>query len=125
VAHTVQIESCSCCADEQRFTTTTVVGPDVQTVYVAGELDRESNAKATAAFTIAVGAGLPIVVDLTDLDFMDCGGYRAIAAARLAAAQHGLALTITHAQGEPARLLNLLGEQPRAPHVKLLRTGSC
>jgi anti-anti-sigma factor len=123
VAHTVRIEPGLCCAPEQLFTTTTVVGPDVQTVYVAGELDLNSNAEATAAFAfaVAVGAGLPIVVDLTDLDFMDCGGYRAIAAARHAAEQHGIALTPTHAHGEPARLLNLLGEPQRTARTPTAR----
>lgn len=126
MAQTVLIEPRRCRADEvQGFTTTRVVGLDVQTVYLAGELDLCSNAEATAAFTLAVGAGLPIVVDLTDLDFMDCGGYRAIVAARHAAEQHGITLTITRAHGVPARLLSLLGEQRRTTAAALLHSGSC
>ncbi len=125
MAHTVPIESRWCCADEvQGFTTTRVVGLDVQTVYLAGELDLHSNADATAAFTIAVDTGLPIVVDLTDLDFMDCAGYRAIATARRAAEQHGITLTITYAHGEPARLLGLLGEGQRGTAAALVHSGS-
>lgn len=87
------------------FLVTSHVGPDVRTVYVSGDLDLSRHLEATAAF--CDGLGLPIVVDLAQVDFMDCGGYRSIATARRAALRHGITLTIAHAHGEPARLLDL------------------
>ena len=69
------------------------------------------------------GIEIDVVVDLADLTFMDCGGYRGLLQARVALERCGGSLTLTDAVGEAARLLELLGEdvavlEPRvARHV--------
>ena len=88
--------------------TITVVAADVMTVYMSGEFDLNSNAEANAAFLD--GHGRAIVVDMADLDFMDCGGYRAIATARRFAEEHDTSFTVINAHGGPARLLGILDE---------------
>lgn len=84
------------------------VGSRRRTVGLAGKLDLATCAEATTA--MCDDPGVPIVVDLSDLVFMDCAGYRAIAAARCIAAEHHTTLTIAGSRGEPARLLALLDE---------------
>lgn len=90
------------------FSATSITDAEVRTVSLAGELDLHSGPQAMAAFSGA--SGLPIVVDMTNLVFMDCGGYRAVATARRTAEQAGSAFTISYAHDEPARLLGLLDE---------------
>ncbi len=108
MTHTTQIEPDTTFTAGSPFTTTTFTGPDVRTVQVAGDLDLHADVRALASF--CADHGLPIVVDMADLDFMDCGGYRSIAAARHTAEQHHTTLTIANARGKSARFLRLLDE---------------
>lgn len=55
-----------------------------------------------------------IVLDLTATTFMDCGGYRAIVAARNDLQRTGSSLQLTGAAGEPARLLKLIAKLQHA-----------
>lgn len=91
------------------FTAHSVVESEHRTVYLAGELDLHTNPRAAEA--LGDGAdGRTVIVDMSDLSFMDCAGYRAIVAARRHANQRGATLTLAHAHGEPSTLLALLDE---------------
>lgn len=91
------------------FTITTVAASDLMTVCVTGELDLDCEAEVTAAFLD--GRGRAIVVDMANLGFMDCGGYRAIGEARRDAEANDKSFTVTNAHGVPARLLGILDER--------------
>ena len=56
------------------------------------------------------GIEIDVLVDLADLTFMDCGGYRGLLQARVALERCGGSLTLTEAVGEAARFLELLGD---------------
>ena len=74
-------------------------------VHVSGELDFDSG----PAVRQACLDGDVVVVDMSDLTFMDCAGYGYLAAARIELEQRGGSLTLTGSTGEPARLLTILG----------------
>jgi anti-anti-sigma factor len=81
-------------------------------VEIAGELDFAATA---GCFDACVnGVGNDVEVDISAVEFMDCSGYGALVAARVALEQVGGSLTITHPANQPARLLALLAEEPEA-----------
>jgi anti-anti-sigma factor len=92
---------------DDTFTSQVVVERDVCVVRVAGELDCSSAARAMR-LCLDIGR-LVVCVDLRELTFMDCGGYRGLVGARAELERSGGSLTITGAVGQPARLLELLG----------------
>ncbi len=108
MTHIIQTQPDTAFTVGSLFTTTTSTGPDVRTVHLAGDLDLSADTRTMAAF--CDGYGLPIVVDLSNLDFMDCGGYRSIVAARRTAQRHDVTFAVANARGKPARLLGLLDE---------------
>lgn len=91
-----------------QFRTRSVLGPAVTTVHVTGDLDLASYDKAVAAF--GARDRRSIVVNLTELNFMDCCGYRSLLVGRDAAERCGATFSLVGAHGEPARLLSLLDE---------------
>ena len=77
-------------------------------VHVSGELDL---ATSDSLFIAAAAGGHPsVVIDLTELTFMDCGGYRCLMACRHAIGRRGGTLAIRGQRGEPARLMDLIRE---------------
>ncbi len=77
---------------------------------------RREGSRATPGASQAVvtrrcteGPHRDVEVNLAALTFLDCGGYRALVAARTALGQHRRTLTVVGAAGEPRRLLELLG----------------
>jgi anti-anti-sigma factor len=94
-------------ATDETSTSQVDVELDVCVVRVAGELDCSS---AAHAMQLCLDVGRLVVdVDLRELTFMDCGGYRGLVAARAELERSGGSLTISGAVGQPARLLELLG----------------
>ena len=84
---------------------TSVVGRR-RIVRIAGELDL---ATKLACFNACVhGDGDTVEIDISAITFMDCSGYGALVAARLALQQRQATLTVLDATGQPARLLELL-----------------
>lgn len=85
-----------------------VIGCDVasRTVTVAGDLDLLTYV-ATASALVA-GPEPNVVLDLSATKFMDCAGYRAISLAERGLRGAGRNLTVTGAEGQPARLLQLI-----------------
>jgi anti-anti-sigma factor len=93
-------------AGSTRFTCGVFVEQEVSVVRVAGELDIASRAQATRS---CVDGGQDVVIlDLSELTFMDCCGYGGILEARITLEGRGGSLTLRHPVGEPARLLELL-----------------
>jgi anti-anti-sigma factor len=87
-----------------------------QVVRLAGELDITNTEQTTRS--CIDGELLHVRVDLSDVTFMDCGGYRALFTARLELERRGGSLILENANGEPARVLRLLGADPTAGQVR-------
>lgn len=81
-------------------------GDEIRVVKIAGELDIASRALVTRLCT--EGRARDVVVDLAELTFLDCGGYRAFVAARTRLERQHRTLTLLGAVGEPRRLLDLI-----------------
>ena len=75
-------------------------------VHVSGELDIAARDLVRRA--CFQGVDLAVVVDMTDLTFMDCSGHGALIAARRILTDLGGSLTIRNQVGQPAHLLRLL-----------------
>lgn len=85
--------------------------PPVHVVALAGELDLTSRSVVHEACSSP--DLVQVVVDLSGLTFMDCAGYRALAAARADLERRGGELVLTDAVGGPRRLLALIEELER------------
>jgi anti-anti-sigma factor len=81
-------------------------GRDTTVLKIAGELELASCASVTRA--CVGGHARTVVVDLADLTFLDCGGYRAFVAARTELEEQHRTLELVGAVGEPRRLLDLI-----------------
>jgi anti-anti-sigma factor len=97
---------CRSVPSEARFSARCRQMPGRLEVTMAGELDMVSRRDALQACLPTEAEH--VVVDLHDLVFMDCAGYRAFAAARGILELFGGSLELTGARGEPLRLLSLI-----------------
>lgn len=86
-------------------------GDETHVVRIAGELDAASRKSVTQACTM--GRAGTVIVDVSLLTFLDCGGHRGFEAARAALAEHGRTLELVGAAGEPHRLLDLIDQIDR------------
>ena len=77
-------------------------------VKMAGELDLAARTAFDELFEAAPGTA--IEVDLSDVTFMDCGGYATIVDAFTSATAGRCAFRVTGARRQPRRLLALLSE---------------
>ncbi|MEO6124464.1 MAG: STAS domain-containing protein [Ilumatobacteraceae bacterium] len=82
-------------------------------VEITGELDVAHRDVAVHACTLP--GHVDVVVDLTNLTFMDCAGYGALVQARTILAGVGGSLSLSGPVGEPLRLLSLLDQEWREP----------
>jgi anti-anti-sigma factor len=80
---------------------------DRAVVLLRGELDLMSVAVLVDCFAGRAPAVEEVVLDFTELDFIECSGLNAIAAATQAAAQGG-SLSIRFPRPQSQRLLNLV-----------------
>jgi anti-anti-sigma factor len=78
----------------------------VRVVRVSGELDLAGH--ALLARSCRVGTEPAVVVDMSRLVFMDCGGYAAILATRRELDLVERSMSFVGAVGQPARLLQLI-----------------
>jgi anti-anti-sigma factor len=77
-----------------------------QVIHPRGELDMAtSTACIDACFATGYGT---LVVDLSEVTFMDCSAYGAFVAAHLELERQGGTLTLRNPTGQPARLLALI-----------------
>lgn len=82
---------------------------DTVMVDVTGEVDLASRDQLVS---VATAGGHPsVVIDLAGCTFMDCSGYSALVAARLAIEADGRSLTVTGQTGQPARLFDVIAER--------------
>jgi anti-anti-sigma factor len=92
--------------DDQAITILVDSGDEIRVVKIAGEVDLASRALVIRRCT--EGRARDVVVDLSEVTFLDSGGCRAFAAARTALEQHHRTLTLAGAVGQPRRLLDLI-----------------
>ncbi len=97
---------------DARFTILAESDHDTHVLKIAGELDRAR--AALMARRCVEGQAPVVVVDLTDLTFLDCGGYRAFVAARAELEQQRRTLVLVGAVGEPRRLLDRIRQFDRS-----------
>jgi anti-sigma B factor antagonist len=81
----------------------------VTVVDVGGEVDVETAPRMRAALAAAVDAGLPVVVDLGAVTFMDSFGFGVLAAAHQQGAPAGTPVVLRSVSARICQLLALLG----------------
>jgi anti-sigma B factor antagonist len=79
---------------------------DVHVVYVEGELDIVSSPPLKAVLRVDRS---PVVVDLSNLTFMDASGLRALLEAKREAVANGRTLTLERASGIVRRVFDITG----------------
>jgi len=85
----------------------------VVVIRVAGQVDWTTGPVLRELLTAAVsGSSLVTVVDLSDVDFIDCYGIGLIIAARNTALARGGSLRVDGLNGEPERVFEVLGLRP-------------
>ena len=89
------------------------IDDDVRVVRLVGELDVAVREELLRSL-VDVGQH-SVIVDLSQLVFMDCGGYGALVNALNLLDHRGASLTIVNATGQPTRLFELVG----ADHVDM------
>jgi anti-anti-sigma factor len=94
---------------ERPFTAQVRPEADGHLVSLAGGLDLETCSQALQACVAAEHTH--VVVDLAELVFMDCAGYRALATSRSVLEARGGSLSLRHPRGEPLRMLSLVAPQ--------------
>lgn len=75
-------------------------------VRISGELDLATRNLVSQA-CLANGDNT-VVVEMSEMTFMDCSGYGGLVAARHVLQEHGGSLTLSNETGQPARLLTML-----------------
>jgi anti-sigma B factor antagonist len=79
-------------------------------VALQGQVDLATAPQLAQAVAGATKQGSDaVVVDLTDVDFLDSAGVRALVESAQAAATAGVAVTVTGASGWVARVLEITG----------------
>jgi anti-anti-sigma factor len=82
---------------------------DEVVVSLRGELDAVSAPTALVALTAAAIRGQSVVVDLTELDFLDCNAVGLLLQARVVARGSGSDVVLANSRGSVLRLLTTLG----------------
>jgi anti-anti-sigma factor len=91
------------------FAARTSGGPDQVVVALVGECDLSVREDLTSALLAAVGQAPRVVVDLSDLTFLDSSGVHALLIAHQAAGARGGQVSVVHARGVVADVLDLTG----------------
>ena len=100
-------------APQPRLLVTMLNAHNTCVVHVTGELDLATSEQLVAAST--AGHHAEMVIDLSGVTFMDCSGYGALIASRLAIEAEGRSLTTTGQTGQPARLFDLITRLETCP----------
>ncbi|MFF8772489.1 STAS domain-containing protein [Kitasatospora sp. NPDC015120] len=74
-----------------------------------GEIDIATAPRLGRRLAAALGAHREVVLDLSEVTFMDCSGLRVLVQARNRADRYGGRLVLRGARGPVARLLRLTG----------------
>ena len=83
------------------------IDDDVRVVRLVGELD--AAVREEVLRSLVDGDRRSVIVDLSQLVFMDCGGYGALVNALNLLDHRGASLTIVNATGQIARVFELVG----------------
>ena len=105
---------------DEAFAVRTRFDDPVHVVEVWGELDIAYRDRVIRECT-AMGLR-HVLVDLSNLTFMDCAGYSAFVVARAILAVRGGSLALSQAAGEPLRLLGLIADLERGGVVAARRS---
>lgn len=101
----------------QPFTAAVQLDADRAVVMLCGELDLMSVAALIDCFARIAAPIQEVVLDFAELDFIECAGLHAIAAATQATVAHGGSWSIRSPRPQLRRLLNLVNfEQILANH---------
>ena len=96
-------------AERERFHIQTIEGPDRVTVRIAGEVDLACAESLAQAFGLALATLRPVVVDCSQITFMDSTGLQAFAKARLLADEGLVELQLSSVSEPVMRVLELSG----------------
>jgi anti-sigma B factor antagonist len=92
---------------------------DCMVVSVAGEIDMRSSARLGPILEALAPASLCLVVDMTDMTFIDSSGLGGLLAARNLARQHGTSVVLVH---PPAQVRRLLTSNRLQSHFRVFDT---
>jgi anti-anti-sigma factor len=81
----------------------------VTIVQISGEVDIETGPSMRSALAAAIDAGMPVVVDLGEVTFMDSFGFGVLAAAHQQGARAGAPVRLRAVSRRIRHLLELLG----------------
>lgn len=90
-------------SDDVGFVVSVSTEDGIRVVRLVGELDMAARNRLLRACLAGHHNG--VIVDMSELTFLDCGGYGALVAIRQVLAEGGESLTLRNHSGEPARLL--------------------
>jgi anti-anti-sigma regulatory factor len=90
---------------------------------MSGDLDAGARVEAFGA--CCNSTGFAVVLDLSEVTFLDTQGYASIVDATRVLKSKGRTLTIRGIRGEPLRLLTLLGVPDETEVVVPLNSGRC
>jgi anti-anti-sigma factor len=82
---------------------------DEVVVSLRGDLDVVSASAALAVVAAAAIRGQPVVVDLAELDFLDCSAVDLLMQARVVAQESGSDVVLVNSRGSVLRTLTILG----------------
>lgn len=77
------------------------------TVFLTGEIDLETSPQARKALLIAVGRGLPVVVDMGEVSYMDSSGIASLVEAYQKARAAGREFSLARVGGAVQKVLVL------------------
>jgi anti-sigma B factor antagonist len=89
--------------------------PGYAVVTVAGEVDIATVAQLRERLAALAVSGVPLVVDLDQVSFIDATGLGALAGAAREAAEHGTSLHLVCAQPQTRRLFRITGLDRQIP----------
>lgn len=78
-------------------------------VVLSGEIDATMRDQASSALADAVRGGVPVLVDLRDVDFLDSSGVAFLLQCRRACHELGLGFTLRNVPPRAAEVLTVLG----------------
>lgn len=84
-------------------------GTNAPVVAARGEVDVEAAPSLREALSELLQSGRPVVVDLTDVSFLDSTGLGALVAARTAATERGVSLPLVCSQPRILKLFTITG----------------
>jgi anti-sigma B factor antagonist len=93
----------------ERFHVETIDGPDHITVRIAGDVDMAKAETLAQAFGPALSVGRRVVVDCSQITFLDSTGLQVLAEARVVARKSRIGFQLSSASEPVLRVLELSG----------------